>query len=59
MLSDSIQLETHSVKAGCVTLDVKNAADNNMEHELVVLQTDLSDDALPVCKGQVQQAGAL
>ncbi|MGU7779318.1 cupredoxin domain-containing protein [Burkholderia sp. PU8-34] len=51
--SDSIQLETHSVKAGRVTLDVKNAAENNMEHELVVLKTDLSDNALPVSKGQV------
>ncbi|MBN3786877.1 cupredoxin domain-containing protein [Burkholderia sp. Ac-20353] len=53
LLSNSIQLEKHSVKAGRVTLDVKNAADNNMEHELVVLKTDLPDDALPVSKGQV------
>ncbi|AFQ51884.1 plastocyanin/azurin family copper-binding protein [Burkholderia cepacia] len=53
LLSNSIQLKTHNVKSGRVTLDVKNAADNNMEHELVVLKTDLSDDALPVSKGQV------
>ena len=32
LLSNAIQLETHSVKAGRVTLDVRNAADNNMEH---------------------------
>jgi uncharacterized cupredoxin-like copper-binding protein len=53
LLSNSIQLETHNVKAGRVTFDVKNAADNDMEHELVVLKTDLSDDALPVSKGTV------
>jgi uncharacterized cupredoxin-like copper-binding protein len=53
LLSDSIQIETHNVKAGRITLDVKNAADNNMEHELVVLRTDLADSALPVSKGQV------
>ncbi|CAN0620906.1 Cupredoxin_1 domain-containing protein [Burkholderia multivorans] len=51
--SDSIQLATHSVKPGRITLDVKNAADNNMQHELVVLKTDLADNALPVRKGQV------
>lgn len=53
LLSNSIQLETHNVKTGRVKLDVKNAADNNMKHELVVLKTDLADDALPVSKGQV------
>jgi len=53
LLSNSIQLEPHNVKAGRVTLDVKNAASNNMEHELVLLRTDLADDALPVRKGQV------
>ncbi|MGF6970003.1 putative cupredoxin-like copper-binding protein [Paraburkholderia sp. WC7.3g] len=53
LLSDSIQLGTHNVKAGRITLEVKNSADNDMEHELVVLKTDLSDDALPVSKGQV------
>lgn len=51
--SNSIQLDTHNVKAGRVTFDVKNAVDNNMEHELVLLRTNLSDDALPVRKGQV------
>jgi len=55
LLSSSIQLKTHNVKSGRVTLDVKNAADNNMEHELVVLKTDLPDDALPVSKGQVME----
>ncbi|MCR4465818.1 sulfocyanin-like copper-binding protein [Burkholderia sp. SCN-KJ] len=55
LLSNSIQLKTHTVKSGRVTLDVKNAADNNMEHELVVLKTDLSDDALPVRKGEVME----
>lgn len=53
LFSNSIQLQTHNVKAGRVTLDVKNAADNDMEHELVLLRTDLADDALPVRKGQV------
>jgi uncharacterized cupredoxin-like copper-binding protein len=51
--SDSIQLATHSVKPGRITLDVRNAADNNMKHELVVLKTDLADNALPISKGQV------
>jgi len=55
LLSDAIQLETHNVKSGRVTLDVKNAAGNNMEHELVVLRTDLPDGALPVSKGQVPE----
>lgn len=51
--ANSIELETHDVKAGRLTLDVKNAANNNMEHELVLLKTNLSDGALPVGKGQV------
>jgi uncharacterized cupredoxin-like copper-binding protein len=55
LLSSSIQLDTHNVKTGRVTIDVKNAADNNMEHELVVLKTDLADDALPVSKGTVPE----
>lgn len=54
--SDSIQLATHSVKAGRITLVVRNAADNNMTHELVVLKTDLADNALPVSKGQVLES---
>ncbi|MEX3925091.1 sulfocyanin-like copper-binding protein [Paraburkholderia sp. BR10936] len=53
LLSNSIQLGTHNVSAGRITLEVRNAADNNMEHELVVLKTDLPDDALPVSKGEV------
>ncbi|CAB3787287.1 hypothetical protein LMG28688_02433 [Paraburkholderia caffeinitolerans] len=53
LLSDSIQLETHNVKAGRVTLDIRNDASNTMTHELVVLKTDLADNALPVGKGQV------
>ena len=55
LLSTSIQLDTHNVKTGRVTIDVKNAANNNMEHELVVLKTDLADNALPVSKGQVPE----
>lgn len=51
--SDSITLDTHHVKAGRVTFDVRNAADNGLEHELVVLKTDLAHDSLPVSKGQV------
>lgn len=51
--TNSIELATHDVKAGRITLDIKNAANNNMEHELVVLKTNLSDGALPVGKGQV------
>lgn len=54
--SDSIQLATHSVKPGRITLDVRNAADNNMKHELVVLKTNLADNALPVRKGQVLES---
>ncbi|MFX1676274.1 cupredoxin domain-containing protein [Paraburkholderia sp. A2WS-5] len=53
LLSDSIQLETHSVKAGRLTLDIRNDASNTMAHELVVLKTNLPDDALPVGMGQV------
>ena len=53
LLSNSIQLGTHNVKAGRITLEVRNSADNNMEHELVVLKTDLPDGALPVSKGEV------
>ncbi|MBN3820775.1 hypothetical protein G3N57_31365 [Paraburkholderia sp. Se-20369] len=51
--SDAIQLEPHDVKAGKVTFDVANSADNNMAHELVVLKTNLADGALPVRKGEV------
>ena len=53
LLSDSIQLETHSVKAGRLTLDIRNDANNTVAHELVVLKTNLPDDALPARKGQV------
>lgn len=53
LLSDSIRLEPHDAKAGRITLDVTNAASNAMEHELVVLRTDLADSALPVSKGRV------
>ncbi|MFD1554698.1 plastocyanin/azurin family copper-binding protein [Paraburkholderia silviterrae] len=55
LLSTAIQLDKHKVKTGRVTIDVKNSADNNMEHELVVLKTDLADNALPVNKGQVPE----
>ncbi|MGV2292303.1 plastocyanin/azurin family copper-binding protein [Trinickia sp. YCB016] len=55
LLSNSIHLETSQVKAGSVTFDVHNAADNSMVHELVVLKTPVADDALPVSKGQVPE----
>ncbi|RKT99260.1 hypothetical protein C7H84_32600 [Burkholderia sp. Nafp2/4-1b] len=55
LLPNAIQLKTHDVKSGRVTFEVKNAADDNMEHELVVIKTDLSDDALPVGKGLVME----
>lgn len=53
LLSNAIQLDTSSVKAGTITFEVTNAADNNMKHELVVLKTDLADDRLPVKNEQV------
>lgn len=53
LLPNSIQLGTSTVKAGPVTLDVRNAADGSVVHELVVLKTDLADGALPVRDGQV------
>jgi uncharacterized cupredoxin-like copper-binding protein len=55
LLSDTIQLDISQVKAGPVTFDVHNSAENNMVHELVVLKTPLADDALPVRDGQVQE----
>jgi uncharacterized cupredoxin-like copper-binding protein len=56
LLSNAIQLDTHNVKAGAVNLDVTNAADNNMTHELVVLKTDAADGALPVRNGTVLES---
>lgn len=56
LLSNAIQLDTHNVKAGAVKLDVTNAADNDMTHELVVLKTDVADGALPVRKGTVPES---
>nr|WP_237179683.1 plastocyanin/azurin family copper-binding protein [Paraburkholderia sacchari] len=53
LLSDSIQLETHTVKAGRLTLDIRSDANNTMAHELVLIKTNLPDDALPASKGQV------
>nr|WP_254699936.1 plastocyanin/azurin family copper-binding protein [Trinickia violacea] len=55
LLSNSIHLDPSQVKAGAVTFDVHNVADNNMVHELVVLKTPVADDALPVHKGQVPE----
>jgi len=55
LLSDAIQLDATQVKAGPVTFDVHNAADNKMVHELVVLKTSLADNALPVHGGQVPE----
>ncbi|WP_206997203.1 plastocyanin/azurin family copper-binding protein [Trinickia mobilis] len=55
LLSNAIHLDTSQVKAGTVTFDVHNAAENNLVHELVVLKTPVADDALPVRKGQVPE----
>jgi uncharacterized cupredoxin-like copper-binding protein len=55
LLSNGIQLETSSVKAGTVIFEVTNTADHDMKHELVVLKTDLGDDRLPVKNGQVPE----
>jgi uncharacterized cupredoxin-like copper-binding protein len=56
LLSNAIQLETHTVKPGALTFDVTNAADNHMGHEMVVLKTDLADDHLPLKNGQVPES---
>jgi uncharacterized cupredoxin-like copper-binding protein len=56
LLSNAIQLDTSSVKAGTLTFEVTNAADNNMKHEMVVLKTDLAADQLPVKSGQVPES---
>jgi uncharacterized cupredoxin-like copper-binding protein len=55
LLSNTIHLDTQQVKPGVVTFEVHNADDNQMMHELVVLKTSLTDDALPVRKGQVPE----
>jgi uncharacterized cupredoxin-like copper-binding protein len=55
LLSDAIHLDISQVRAGPVTFDVHNAAENNMVHELVVLKTSLADNALPVRNGQVPE----
>ena len=56
LLSNAIQLDTSSVKAGTVTFEVTNSADNDMKHELIVLKTDLADDRLPVKNGLVPES---
>jgi uncharacterized cupredoxin-like copper-binding protein len=55
LLSNAIQLDTSEVKAGRISFDVHNAADNALVHELVVLKTTLADNALPVHHGQVPE----
>ncbi|SIT45766.1 conserved exported hypothetical protein [Paraburkholderia piptadeniae] len=55
LLSNAIQLDTRNVKPGPVTFDVHNSSDDKMTHELVVLKTELPDDALPVRKGRVAE----
>jgi uncharacterized cupredoxin-like copper-binding protein len=55
LLSNTIKLDTQKVKPGAVTLEVHNAATDRVAHELVVLKTDLAEDALPVRKGEVPE----
>ena len=55
MLSNAIQLDTRNLKPGPVTFKVNNASDDKLTHELVILKTDLTDDALPVRKGRVAE----
>jgi uncharacterized cupredoxin-like copper-binding protein len=53
LLSNAIRLSATSITTGTVTIDVSNAADANLTHELVVLKTDVADDKLRVKNGQV------
>jgi uncharacterized cupredoxin-like copper-binding protein len=55
LLSNAIQLDAREVEPGAVTLEVHNAAPDRVVHELVVLKTDLAEDALPVRKGAVPE----
>jgi uncharacterized cupredoxin-like copper-binding protein len=55
LMSHAIQLDAQNVKPGAVTLEVHNAATDRVMHELVVLKTDLAEDALPVRKGEVPE----
>ena len=55
LLSNGIQIDAPKLKPGVVTLEVRNTANDSTVHELVVLKTDVADDALPVQKGQVPE----
>jgi uncharacterized cupredoxin-like copper-binding protein len=56
LLKNAIQLDTSRVKAGPVTLEVSNAPDTGLTHELVVLKTDQAADKLPVRNGKVPES---
>ncbi|MBA3691350.1 MAG: hypothetical protein H0W82_08075 [Actinobacteria bacterium] len=47
--NSSIELDTHSLKAGSTTFSVDNAGPST--HQFVVLATDLAPDSLPVSEG--------
>lgn len=53
LLSNAILLSATSITTGTITIDVSNASDANLTHELVVLKTDVADDKLRVKNGQV------
>jgi uncharacterized cupredoxin-like copper-binding protein len=55
LLGNTIQLDTDRAKAGDLTFNVTNSANEAMSHELVVLRTDLSDAKLPMKAGQVEE----
>jgi uncharacterized cupredoxin-like copper-binding protein len=56
LLTNTIQLNVGDVKAGTVTFEVSNAPDTGLNHEFVVLKTDLAADKLPVKNGQVSES---
>ena len=52
-----ITLSSTNIKAGDVTFNIKN--DGDVDHEFVVVKTDLAPDALPVTDtGEVDEEGA-
>lgn len=53
----SITLSSANIKAGDVTFNIKN--DGDVDHEFVVVKTDLAGDALPTTDtGEVDEEGA-
>ncbi|MEP9327996.1 cupredoxin domain-containing protein [Paraburkholderia phymatum] len=56
LTDNTIQLDSDTAKAGRVTFEVNNAANDNTEHEFVVLKTDVDDAHLPVHKGLVAES---